>query len=133
LIAADEHGSSQVGRVFPRLSLRNGDRKPDFDELCGNSFALIGIDVDSAALEKIAQLPMWGSIKPAFLNVRIDASGGQPGFGVDDERHKSMLAPHAGDIAIVRPDRYTAAIASADDLQRRADFFGRQIGLLPCP
>jgi 3-(3-hydroxy-phenyl)propionate hydroxylase len=131
LIDMDRHRSSLVGRAFPRLSLRNGDGKPDFDELCGNNFALIGIDVDPGVLKQVAELPLWAKSKPAFFNVLVQSPVGELGFRINDDRQKAMLAPHSGEIAIVRPDRYTAAIASADDLQRRAEFFGRKIGLLP--
>src|SRR5215468_608157 len=62
LIATAQRPASLVGRVFPRLTLRNGDAKPDFDELCGNGFALIGIDVDDSALTKLSDLALWTRI-----------------------------------------------------------------------
>jgi 3-(3-hydroxy-phenyl)propionate hydroxylase len=129
LIVTDPHRSSLVGRVFPRLTLRDGDLKPDFDELCGKSFALIGIDVDPGTIRKFVHLPLWANINPAFFSVRLDCSTGQSDFVVDDDRQKILLAPHSGQIAIVRPDRYTAASASAKDLPSRTDFYGRKIGL----
>src|SRR5262249_5924561 len=60
IVANQQHRpqSDLVGRVFPRLSLRSGDVKLDFDELCGNGFALIGLDVDPGNLKKISELPM---------------------------------------------------------------------------
>jgi hypothetical protein len=42
-----------------------------------------------------------------------------------------LLAPHSGEIVIVRPDKYTAATATADEMLRRADFFAQKLGLLP--
>jgi 3-(3-hydroxy-phenyl)propionate hydroxylase len=130
LIVTQQPRSSLVGRVFPRLTLRDGDTRPDFDDLCGEGFALIGIDVDHVALTKIADLPLWTKIKPACFNIRIDASVRQPGFVVDDDRQRKLLASHSGQIAVVRPDRYTAATATADEMQCRADFLGRKLGLL---
>jgi 3-(3-hydroxy-phenyl)propionate hydroxylase len=130
LIVSHENRSSLVGRVFPRLALRNGDLTPDFDELCGKGFALIGIDVDHGTLTKVAHLSLWTKIKPAFVEIRFDGSARQGGFIVEDERQTKLLVPHTGEIAIVRPDRYTAAIATADEMLRRTDFFGRKIGLL---
>jgi 3-(3-hydroxy-phenyl)propionate hydroxylase len=129
LIVEQRQPSSLVGRVFPRLTLRNGAVKPDFDDLCGKGFALIGIDTDHVALEKIAHLAPWTKIKPACFNVRVDA-GPQTGFAVDDDRQKKLLAPHSGKIVIVRPDRYTAATATADEMLCRANFFGQKLGLL---
>jgi 3-(3-hydroxy-phenyl)propionate hydroxylase len=130
LIVTQRHRSSLVGRAFPRLTLRNGDVKPDFDDLCGKGFALIGIDMDDVALTKVAHLAPWTKFKPVCFNVRVDA-GPQPGFAVDDDRQKKLLAPHSGEIVIVRPDRYTAATATANEMLCRADFFGRKLGLLP--
>jgi len=130
LIVTQQQRSSLVGRMFPRLTLHNGDMRPDFDELCGKGFALIGIDVDHIALTKIAHLPPWAKIKPACFNIQLDASVPQPGFAVDDDRQKKLLAPHSGQIAIVRPDRYTAATTTADEMLCRADFLGRKLGLL---
>jgi 3-(3-hydroxy-phenyl)propionate hydroxylase len=129
LIVTERQQSSLVGRAFPRLTLRNGDVQPDFDELCGKGFALIGIDVDHVALTKIAHLAPWTKIRPACLNVRVDSSR-QPGFEVDDDSQKKLLAAHSGEIVIVRPDRYTAATATTDEILCRADFFGRKLGLL---
>jgi 3-(3-hydroxy-phenyl)propionate hydroxylase len=129
LVVARRQPSSLVGRVFPRLTLRDGDAKLDFDDLCGKGFALIGIDMDHVVLAKIAHLAPWTKIKPACFNVRVDA-GPQPGFALDDDRQKKLLAPHSGEIVIVRPDRYTAATATADEMMRRADFFGQKLGLL---
>jgi hypothetical protein len=81
--------------------------KLDFDDLCGKSFALIGIHMDHVALTKIGHLAPWTKIKPACFNVRVGA-GPQPGFEVDDNRQKKLSAAHSGEIVIVRPDRYTA-------------------------
>jgi 3-(3-hydroxy-phenyl)propionate hydroxylase len=130
LIVMEPDQSRLVGRVFPRLTLRNDDARPDFDELCGSGFALIGIDVDPESLKKLAHLPLWAKVKPAVFNVQVGAPAPEPGFTVDDDLQKALLAPHSGEIAIVRPDRYTAAIASSNDMLCRAEFFGRKIGLL---
>jgi 3-(3-hydroxy-phenyl)propionate hydroxylase len=119
-----------IGRVFPRLALRNGDIPLDFDELCGQGFALIGVDVDQDSVGKIAQHPSWARVMPSFFNVRLDGSGRAPGFTVDDEQQRKLLASHSGEIVIVRPDRYTAASGSLDDMVRRADFFARQSGVM---
>jgi 3-(3-hydroxy-phenyl)propionate hydroxylase len=129
LIATDQRQSSLVGRVFPRLTLRGASATPDFDELCGNGFALVGIDVDQGVLEKMARLPMWAGIKPAFFSVCVDGAARGPGFALDDDRQKSLLRPHSGEIAVVRPDRYTAATATADDILSHMETFSRTIGL----
>jgi 3-(3-hydroxy-phenyl)propionate hydroxylase len=129
LIVTQQRRSSLVGRAFPRLTLLSGDAKLDFDDLCGKGFALIGIDINHVTLTKIAHLAPWTKIKPACFNVRV-GTGPQPGFAVDDDSHRKLLAPHSGEIAIVRPDRYIAAMATADELLCRADFFGRKLGLL---
>lgn len=129
LIVTDQHRSGLAGRVFPRLTLRNGDVKPDFDEICGNGFALIGVDVDPGVLMKVAQLPPWANIKLAFFNVQVVASTREPGFTIDDNRQKAILTPYSGQIAIGRPNRYTAATASSNDMLSRSEFFGRKVGL----
>jgi 3-(3-hydroxy-phenyl)propionate hydroxylase len=121
---------SLVGRMFPRLTMRNADLNPDFDELCGNGFALIGIDVNDDTLSKITYLPPWAKIKPACVHVRVNASAPNAGFAVSDDRQKKILAPHSGEIAILRPDRYTAAISTADEMLRGSELLGRKIGLL---
>ena len=130
LIVTHRHGSSLVGRVFPRLTVRDGNVKRDFDELCGKGFALIGVDVDQDTLTKVSQLPAWTKIKPTCFNVRLDVSARGPGFALDDDRQRTLLAPHVGEIAIVRPDRYTAASVTADEMLSRIDVIGRKIGLL---
>jgi 3-(3-hydroxy-phenyl)propionate hydroxylase len=119
-----------IGRVFPRLALRDGDLRLDFDDLCGKSFALIGVDVDHEDVARVAQLPPWAQVKPSFFNVRLDDSARAPGFTVDDEQQRKLLASHAGEIVVVRPDRYTAASARPDDMARQADLFARGSGLM---
>lgn len=130
LIAEPQRRSSLVGRAFPRLTLRDGDLRLDFDELCGKGFALIGIDVDPSAIAKITHLPLWAKIKPAIFNVQIGAPVPQSGFAVDDEQQKLLLASHSGEIVILRPDRYTAATTTADEMLCRTDFLAQKLGLI---
>ncbi len=129
LIVADKKPASLVGRVFPRLALCRNGVKPDFDEICASGFALIGIDVDAVALEKIALLPPWAQTKPSLLSVRLAASTQKSDLVVEDDRQKRLLAPHSGEVLIVRPDRYVAAAAPAHDMLHEAEVFCRQVGL----
>jgi hypothetical protein len=129
LIVSRRHGPSLIGRVFPRLTAREGDVMRDFDALCGNGFALIGIDVDDDTLGKIAHLSPWAKIEPACVSVAVNAAAPNAGFAVADGRQKKLLAPHSGEIAILRPDRYTAAIATPDQMLKSSHVLGREIGL----
>jgi len=129
LIVPHRHRASLVGRVFPRLALRGDGASPDFDGLCGNGFALIGIDVDAATVAKIAELPPWTTIKPACISLRLGGSAAATGYAVIDDRQKQLLAAHVGEIVIVRPDRYAAAIATADELSSQSDVYARALGL----
>ncbi|HZP75138.1 MAG TPA: FAD-dependent monooxygenase [Pseudolabrys sp.] len=122
--------ASLVGRMFPRLTLSHDAGKADFDTLCGSGFSLIGVDVGDETLAKIAALSPWSGLKPGLVSVRLDGAPLASGLCIEDERQRAMLAPHRGEIAILRPDRYTAAIAPAQDILDRADVYGRKLGLL---
>jgi 3-(3-hydroxy-phenyl)propionate hydroxylase len=129
LIVNSKDRSGLVGRVFPRLALRDGEMKIDFDALCGNGFALIGIDVDDETLQVIAGISPWNAIEPACVGVRLSAAAQHPRFTIEDVRQAAVLAAHAGKVAVIRPDRYVAVLAPADEMLRKAGIFGDNLGL----
>jgi 3-(3-hydroxy-phenyl)propionate hydroxylase len=137
MIVPDHRRWSLVGRMFPRLTLRGrAGGCPEFDELCGAGFALIGVDVGSTILAQVAALPVWAKLRPAVLAVRLTdrvdrRAGGGLEFFVEDARQRRALSPHSGEIVIIRPDRYVAAAATVDDIVRRTEVIARTIGLLP--
>ena len=135
MIVPDHRRLSLVGRMFPRLTLRGAaGERPEFDKLCGIGFALIGVDVGSTILAEVADLPVWAEMRPAVLAVRLaEGVDRRDGMGlefvVEDDQQRRTLSPHAGEILIVRPDRYVAAAATVDDIVRCTEVVTRMIGL----
>jgi 3-(3-hydroxy-phenyl)propionate hydroxylase len=94
-----------VGRMLqqPKLALA-GDSPILLDDLLGNGFALIGIDFNTNALERISLGPIWD---PLLANKVALSAKEIPEF-----------AHLSGKLILLRPDRYVMACFSAAD---RAD------------
>lgn len=91
-----------VGRMLPQppLPARFGGRK--LDDLLGDGFALVGVDVDAAELERMSFGTDWDHAIEARVALRSS--------DVPD------LAGHSGMLLLVRPDRYVLGRFGADEL-----------------
>ena len=105
-----------VGRPLPRLSLVQGRDVTTIDDIAGEGFCLIGFDVRPADLRATAQDPLWRD-----LPVKLVAITTGEAFSVPDVTFVRMAAAAAaeldrlrGAIAVLRPDRYVAAMARPD-------------------
>lgn len=125
----------RVGRTVPRVSLALDDgTTPPIDAVLGNSFCLVGVGVPAATLKDIG-LPGFGDARR--LAIALDGAGAQDIAGVRSARPatqdaRAQLAPLAGLVMLVRPDRYVAAIAPPSEMPSalaqlvRAFGFGRE-------
>lgn len=98
----------------PRV-LRPDGSTPLLDEVLGDGFALVAVDVPSPALTEIDRIDVWQRVLGALrLRVALDR------FPVDDERWlgaadhdgglRRALGRAKGRFLIVRPDRFVAAV-----------------------
>ncbi len=118
-----------TGRMFPRPSMVDGG-EPSFDARAGVGFALVGVNIDPAAVAEAARRPVWDRLKPALMTlVGVDREfAPTPGVAVwrlADDPAKAALAAYDRRIVIVRPDRYIAGVAPPAEFAVVSDAFGR--------
>jgi 3-(3-hydroxy-phenyl)propionate hydroxylase len=97
-VLSDDRGGSFVGRMLPCPWIAGGDgprRKLDAD--LGHGFALVGIGV-------IPDPVPWRALDPVSVSI-----GRPSGAMVQDHRFDAVVSVHAGQVLLVRPDRYIAA------------------------
>ena len=129
IVGHGQADASPVGRMFPRPALACENAKSaSFDELAGNGFALVGVNVDPEAVARAARHPLWNKLQPALISL----SGGNQHFAPTEGVHicqladaamKAALAEYDAQIVIVRPDRYVAGIARPDEIDAVSNAF----------
>jgi 3-(3-hydroxy-phenyl)propionate hydroxylase len=103
-----------VGRMLPQpLVFTSAEERVLLDEVLGAGYALVGVDLDAAALDRLTD-PFWEQIGARRLAIALDDRAPHPA------RHPIVtdvggplpqeLGAYAGQILLVRPDRYVAAV-----------------------
>lgn len=112
--------SSPVGKMFiqPQVTLENGESLL-LDEVIGANFAIIGWGCNPQWGLDAGQIARWRAIGVRFIQVvpevqihrEQDNAPGTLRVGDKQNRLKSWFAQHHTAIAVVRPDRFVAALA----------------------
>lgn len=118
LVLDTPHGedSPLLGRALeqPRVLLQDGCTTGALDEVLGDGFALLGVDLTAQDWETIGASPL-GSLAAAEIDVlcgdRLPRSTAKrPAIADADGRLERLLAGSRGRVLVVRPDRYVAAV-----------------------
>jgi 3-(3-hydroxy-phenyl)propionate hydroxylase len=93
-----------VGRMLPQPRLRSGPHAGQLlDQLLGEGFALVGIDVDPEVVSAVSFGKNWNSL----LDTRVSLTAAEA----------PELALYAGSLLLLRPDRYVMACFSKSKLR----------------
>jgi 3-(3-hydroxy-phenyl)propionate hydroxylase len=131
LVAPDGDRHGLVGRALPQPRvLGPGGHVAPLDEVLGDGFALLAVDVPGPA---IPDGELWRRMAPGLVRVVLDdrfpAAGEPPTVADFDGGLREVLASAAGKYVLVRPDRYVAAVfagaRAAGIDQRLAPAWGR--------
>jgi 3-(3-hydroxy-phenyl)propionate hydroxylase len=126
VVAANGGGRSPVGRMFiqPMVEMTEG-RQVRLDDALGTGFAVLGYDTDPAACLSQEDHAFLTTFPTAYVKV-VDARSGQarraarnPGTLVAEDAEgqlREWFLRHRGRIAVIRPDRYLAALADENGL-----------------
>ena len=106
----------------PRL-LDSGGRELPLDEALGDSFALLEIDPDPGSPAWVPASPLWDRLGARHLRLRLgerfpaaSAAGEPPMYGDLDGLLTEALSDCAGQVLLVRPDRFVmGAFAAAEE------------------
>ncbi|WP_128377229.1 bifunctional 3-(3-hydroxy-phenyl)propionate/3-hydroxycinnamic acid hydroxylase [Streptomyces cavernae] len=130
---------SPVGRMFiqPRVETADGRVLP-LDETLGEWFALIGYGTDPLVHLDPGTRAFWDRIGTRYLTVVESRSGRSrterrtsttDSVTVEDidGTLRDWFAQHEGTVAVIRPDRYVAALTDPRDLASVSDAFERLV------
>ncbi|GAA0570658.1 bifunctional 3-(3-hydroxy-phenyl)propionate/3-hydroxycinnamic acid hydroxylase [Actinomadura livida] len=115
---------SPVGRLFVQPRVRTADRPAGpvlLDEVAGNWFAVLSWNNDPAAILSAESRELWGSLGARFIRVVPAAQLGHAtaADGVvivgDDGALKAWFDRHRESVVFLRPDRFVAGAAIAQD------------------
>jgi 3-(3-hydroxy-phenyl)propionate hydroxylase len=118
---------SLVGRVFPRITLVTRDNRVlSIDALVENHFALVGVGLTTAQMRKCAGHPLCRLLDTKFVVIGLGDHASPDADGIYGARlsaaeMQKFIVRHAGDILLVRPDRYVAAAANPKIIERVLD------------
>ena len=122
----DKLADAIVGRMFMQPMVETANRQQvKLDDAIGDWFAVIGVNRDPAAAMSDETRTFWKGLGASLVEVCPSRSAPAPaseGMTVIDDlmgafRDWRMCNPGT-DFVILRPDRYVAAVAGADELDR---------------
>ncbi|MFF3876115.1 bifunctional 3-(3-hydroxy-phenyl)propionate/3-hydroxycinnamic acid hydroxylase [Streptomyces sp. NPDC001978] len=145
LRAPEGQASPLLGRALeqPRVLLPDGCTSGLLDEVLGDGFALLGVDLTPHDWEVIgaSRLGDLGAVEvDVLLGDRLPrASAERPAVADTDGRLERLLSSSRGRVVVVRPDRYVCAVLRLDQtltagasLLQRMGAPGRETGV-PAP
>lgn len=128
-----------VGRMFIQPDVETAvGRREKLDEVLGSGFALVGWQCDPQALLEPAALRLWQSLGARFVRVersrsgasreaRLSSVGGTACVEDVDNLLADWFERQRADVAVLRPDRYVAALADSRDTLDAASEAFRQL------
>ena len=126
LIGGQRHGLySPAGTLFPQPHVRTpAGTSILFDEVLGQSFALLGYNVDPRQTLDVAALAFWEDLSASFVTVippegtctALDGDNVHVVCDVEGVIAK-WFGPQDSHIAIIRPDRYVFGVCAPSVLQ----------------
>ncbi len=122
--------------IQPQVTLESGESVL-LDEVIGANFAIIGWGCNPQWGLDAGQIGRWRAIGVRFIQVvpavqihrEQDNAPGTLRVGDTQNRLKSWFAQHNTAIAVVRPDRFVAALRHPADPRRTADRPGGKMTL----
>ncbi len=131
-----EGSIKRIGRLMPRLTITSSaGSQSTLDQSTGLDFALIGIDVPSSDLERVAKHATWTALGARAIGIWTtdlpaqEAPSSVPSYLVHDAGQSETIRSERGRILVVRPDRYVAAIATAEAFDDLSSEYGRLLGI----
>lgn len=126
-----------VGRLLPQPQVFGADgRVIALDELLGDGFALIGVDVDPAILAAAARAAAIAALDPAIVALTGGgpAAVAAPGVAVAVDLGTTLRSAGAsGRIMLVRPDRYVLTTFAPDEATTIAGRIADLLGMAAVP
>ncbi len=133
--------ASPVGKMFiqPRILTENGESLL-LDEVIGKNFAIIAWGCDPTWGLTEAQIAQWQALGTRFIQVlpdvqlkaASDVSAPVIRIGDSQGRLRQWFALGTGSIAVVRPDRFLAALAIPQTIGQTCDQLLLALKALPC-
>lgn len=131
---------SPVGKMFiqPKVLADDGEVRL-LDDIIGDGFAIIGWGCDPSRGLNKEQLALWAALGTRFIQVLPDVqlkaapevSDGVIRVGDSSGRLKEWFGRTEASIAIVRPDRFVAALAIPQTLGQVADSLSGRMAIQP--
>ena len=133
-----ESTSGLIGRILPKLDLYDASGSvATLDQRAGLDFALVGINVSASELARVARHATWQVLGAGIFSIWTrdmpgqDAAEASLTYSVRNQDQCRILSPAQGQILIVRPDHYVAAIAAPGMFDSLSDQYGQRLCMLP--
>ncbi|NDZ80926.1 NAD(P)-binding protein [Streptomyces sp. SID10853] len=127
--------SPLLGRALeqPRVLLPDGCATGLLDDVMGDGFTLLGVNLTEQDWDTIADSPLsaLGATEVNALcgDLLPRMRGPRPAVADTDGRLESLLAPSRGRVIVIRPDRCVGAVLRPDQAQAAGDRFLHRLGL----
>ena len=133
-----ESTSGLIGRILPKLDLYDASGSvATLDQRAGLDFALVGINVPASELARVARHATWQVLGAGIFSIWTrdmpgqDAAEASLTYSVRNQDQCRILSPAQGQILIVRPDHYVAAIAAPGMFDSLSNQYGQRLCMLP--
>jgi 3-(3-hydroxy-phenyl)propionate hydroxylase len=108
-----------LGRIFPRPELIVADKPVNIDQLLGNGFGLVAVDIAKAGVRQLtAAMDLLPQPAKAVHVFSGEEPPGAPGVVTARLARANSLPGCSGSVFVLRPDRYVAAVCRPDELAR---------------